>query len=150
MMVQTAIGPLPGDLWELIGEPVPSAGEPAEGSREKAREITIETQRPRSQRQGQSPDTKPVAERPMRVEAAKAPLKPPTSPPDATSPEHLTIPPATTVQRAEAATDGAMEAQPETEETTDGSLDVDELARRVYGEVRRRLAVELERMRSYF
>jgi hypothetical protein len=57
------------------------------------------------------------------------------------------------VQRAEAPTDVAAETEsqnPETDEGSDGGVDVDELARRVYGEVRRRLAVEMERMRSYF
>jgi hypothetical protein len=132
-MVETEIGPLPGDLWELIGEPVP----------------TNETPSPAKSPAQPLPDARSEGEPPTRAAPAVEPEAPT---PVAPVPSRPASSP-TTVQRAEAPTDVETETEsqsPETDERSDGGVDVDELARRVYGEVRRRLAVEMERMRSYF
>ncbi len=152
VMVETAIGPLPGDLWELIGEPVPPANGFGEAPQEArpARATTTETQRPQPERPAQPPEVEPAGRRPTRIEPVAGTLEPPSATLIAPPSPGPTRPPATTVQRAEADTGETPDAQPEAETESGGGMDVDELARRVYGEVRRRLAVELERMRSYF
>jgi hypothetical protein len=114
-MVQTEIGPLPGDLWALIGEAPPtSEAVPAPQS------VEVEY---------------PVAE--TTSQAPPGPLS--------TASKREAI-----VQRADIRTDETPDARAERGQESEEGIDIDELVHRVYGEVRRRLAVELERMRSHF
>ena len=122
-MVQTEIGPLPEDLWEILGEPVPTEEVPS--------------------------DTRPTLME-HRTEERNIDTEPETPPSPLSNLERPTRRPTGVVQRAEAPTTETSETPAETGEKPEDSLDIDELARRVYGEVRRRIDVEFERMRSHF
>jgi len=112
-VVPTEIGPLPADLWRLIGE-APPEPEMAEHKEKPARLPD----------KGQALPGAP-AEPAVQRQAAE-----PSSPAQTPSPST------------------ASPAAPQAEGEGKGEkLDVDELSRRVYREVKRRLAVEWERIR---
>lgn len=107
-VVDTAIGPLPGDLWKLIGEPVPRQN--------LAAPPVISSQQSQVSRSEAAPaETSTILQR---------------------EPEPSQAPPASS------ASDTAAPGQ-----ETGGEIDIDQLAKRVYAEVRRRLSVEWDRMR---
>jgi hypothetical protein len=144
-MIETEIGLLPEDLWELIGEPTPTKGKVPD-----SRSTQIE--RPTETGAGKLPRERAV---PIALPSEGEGLSSETNGPH-DQPPSLPAPPApasgaaTIVQRTESSEAETSDTQSEAEEASEGDVDIDELARRVYGEVRRRIAVELERMRSYF
>ena len=124
--VETEIGPLPADLWHLLGQKPPGGSEPAA--------------------QQAQPPTQSQIQR--AIEHASKPAQPPV-------PQQMvtTFPPPGFVQRVEdtTATQAPAEEEPageggaETQE--EGKMDTDELARKVYAQIKRRLLVEWERLR---
>jgi len=107
-VVDTAIGPLPGDLWKLIGEPVPRQN--------LAAPSVIPSQQSQVSRSEAAPaETTTILQR----EPEPSQATPASSASDTAAPE----------------------------QETEGEIDIDQLAKRVYAEVRRRLSVEWERMR---
>jgi hypothetical protein len=148
--VETDIGPLPADLWRLIGQDVP-----------------------------QQPEEKPISPKPEsqpRVSVQRQPEKP--SPPQAgrlesrqvistITPGHISpqdLPDvvqmaardeqvetrsADRLTRREASGDGSGVDEAGGEDSG-GEIDVDELSRKVYQEIKRRLVGEWERMRRRF
>jgi len=136
-MVETAIGPLPADLWGLIGERPPAR--PAEPSLAAAGEPLVQRQ----------PATRPEPEISRREEATRPERRAARGAPDVrTSAEAV-------LQRAAAESTGAESAPPPPSEqaaggaaaANAGGVNMDELAMKVYGEVKRRLSVEWERLR---
>ncbi|MGC9347758.1 MAG: hypothetical protein ACP5JG_06440 [Anaerolineae bacterium] len=118
-LIATEIGPLPADLWELIEEPTPRREE-------------IE---PSPARDGTTP--------PSPEPATLTP--PPSLPPTQTALIQRAVAPGTDAGGAEAAMES--EAEPEIGGDEELGFDVEELARRVYSEIRRRLAIDKERLR---
>ena len=125
--VNTAIGPLPADLWWLLGEKPPS-GEPVSETNNKIATDFNQQDTPQVQRSYSEPETSveksvnatPIPNMIQRQTVSDKPLL-------SNSPEPVK-------------SEGA-------EKTKQGEPDLDDLARRVYGEVRRRLATEWERTR---
>lgn len=184
-MVQTAIGPLPSDLWDLIDEPVPGVPQPVPqlGDREQSRSDgpaltalahpspipTAESDGPplphshqpsrhveRTDEQTRSApdaaDTTPVTQRRSgepagglprepRAPTAGAPMIQRTLAPSASA-MPVTAPPSE--MAGPSAPPDDREAQASEDEPAPG-IDVAELARRVYAEIKRRLSVERER-----
>ena len=136
--IETPIGPLPADLWSLIGEPVPKSAE-ARGQTPGVQTASeAEPQMPPAPRQATVPTASArgpaviqriVAERPAEEESLPAPEETPAA--DAT--ESAAEPPAD------------PGAEPQNPEEASPAVDLDELARRVYDEVKHRLAMERER-----
>jgi len=129
-MVETEIGTLPADLWHLIGQepPQPQASQPAQG--------------PLVQRQpGAEAGSLPVDTAGRQAQVTAHPAAP-----------IVTYQISAPVQRAEAADAAPAAAAGEGAEgeAADGGLNMDELSRRVYQEVKRRLENEWERMRRRF
>ncbi len=149
-LVQTEIGPLPADLWHLLGQTPPSVQQvppglpvpPGPPVPSGAAHVRAEA----------GADEMP-AERPTLAGAqgfilSDAARKPAVSP----------APMPAIVQRQAQETDSSVPTQrPEGEETqvegqaeTGAEVDTDELARKVYAQIKRRLAVEWERLRKRF
>ena len=130
--VNTAIGPLPADLWWLLGQKPPAAA-PAVASSQSQPEIQRTIQR--------DPEQAPVEQ--SYVSHPHLPAE---------QPAETSITP-NTIQRQTISKDplpstGQEPAKPaRPEETRPAEPDLDDLARRVYAEVRRRLAAEWERRR---
>ena len=142
--VETEIGALPADLWELIGETPPTP-------QSVARKLPVESRTPASK-----PAPVPVAQ--TQPSAPGPTLQRTTISTTAQAPTRATAtqqsgPVQTSTQQAPASEPAASEpgdaAEPETESTGEPEVDVDKLARRIYTEIRRRLAVEWERARRY-
>jgi hypothetical protein len=168
-IVQTEAGPLPADLWSLIGQAPPAgrqvestpaaglSGEPAGMPAGEARPASRgpEMDRPAS---AQSPaEGAPPVQAERRLQAGSLP---PASAPTAAQPAVLrsAAPPQAGGEGAE----GGLQFQPETRASGAGpaspdggeakeagaGTDLDELVNQVYAEVRRRIAVEWERWRG--
>lgn len=142
--VETEIGALPADLWELIGETPPTP-------QSVARKLPVESRTPASK-----PAPVPVAQ--TQPSAPGPTLQRSTISTTAQAPTRATAtqqsgPVQTSTQQAPASEPAASEpgdaAEPETESTGEPEVDVDKLARRIYAEIRRRLTVEWERARRY-
>jgi hypothetical protein len=125
--VNTAIGPLPADLWWLLGQKPPTdrpVSQPAvqrtidPGQKEApASENKVSNSQP-AEPQTEPPSMRGVIQRQiLPKDSLPSRGQEPTSPPNVEEPKHME------------------------------SLDLDDLARRVYAEVRRRLAAEWERRR---
>lgn len=162
-LVQTEIGPLPADLWHLLGRSPPGQ-EPAE---------TISPQGPPQDMDQEatvadaiSTDGHTADARVARaVAAAEAPTRPErpaireiippvvqraaeTRSPIQREPEEEQA--ATESVATEAAATEAVEQRGTEAETPTPRIDVDDLARRVYAEIKRRLSTEWERARRMF
>lgn len=123
--VPTEIGPLPADLWQLLGQ-APPPSQPAADSPETVMRA-IET----AETTGQA-----------SVETSAESVSPPASPP---SVQRQAAP----VTKAETEpAPGRTEAEAGDKESEPSQVDVDELARRVYSDIKRRLSVEWERVRG--
>jgi hypothetical protein len=130
-LVETAIGPLPADLWQLIGQ------KPPEG---KPSQSTPETMPPSIPQQMES--SKPQEEV-IRHETSSQPVH---------TIKMVDFPAA--VQREPAVTDTASSPEQPgnaslslSQQNVESELDVDELARKVYARIRQRLSTEWERLR---
>ncbi len=153
--ITTPIGPLPADLWTLIGEPVPADHEDA-GARSAQAEVPRAPSRTAPHRAPPAPGEAHPARIQRRLSAAGAPI---TARPGAPAPDRgAAMQPSTSTRGSADTTSGspvtrqASPASPEegANDAADGSpgVDVAELARRVYDEIKRRLALEGERFRG--
>ncbi|MGC9466972.1 MAG: hypothetical protein ACP5HS_00135 [Anaerolineae bacterium] len=164
--VATEIGALPADLWELIGEPVPSAREapPAQApERAAARppQAPAVILSPPSTTAGAAPPAREptVVEAQTRLTetATPAPTVSVTKSPDhrIASADVMSRPRASIVQRAVEMSEVESTVEPpdetegrDVEEVAGPGVDLEELARRVYSEIKRRFEIERERFRS--
>ena len=137
-LIETPIGPLPADLWSLIGEPVPQNAEArgqtpgvqtASATQPQMAPAPRQTMVPAAPARGPAVIQRIVAEPPVEEESLPAQEETPAA--DAT--ESAAEPP---VDRG---------AEPQDREEASPAVDLDELARRVYDEVKHRLAMERER-----
>lgn len=141
--VPTEIGPLPGDLWEILGAPTPAAA-PAATAPAPAAPTQTSVMRAIAAAESQPPQPTfrngdgPHAEAIQRAESA-----PEQSRPTSTATAGSGVPSRTATAQEGQSGQG-------TEGGEQGEVNVDELARQVYHEVRRRLSVEWERGRGRF
>lgn len=140
--IPTQVGPLPADLWDLIGEkpPQPEMLSEEQQSQEPSRapdriqanaasEATAASQRavPVPANPGTAFIQRKLEEGPRPTETVQPAVAPPAGP------------------AAEKTTERAPE--PAGKHVGEPKIDVDDLARQVYSELKRRLAVEMERLR---
>lgn len=117
--VPTEIGPLPGDLWRLIGQPLPGPqGVEAEKPANQGAQTTAGASQPASPGPSASPPPAPPVV--LQCQPAEPPAAPP--PPDSR----------------------AGEAAPQDEQ--EAEIDLDDLTRQVWERVKRRLRIERERL----
>lgn len=155
VLVQTDIGPLPADLWHLLGQSPPRLHpEPVEGQSPHGVE-------PEAAPSGPAPpttDRDAVVKRAVAAAEARAvPTASPTSEQSATQggapnviqrrPDEAGVDTGSAVG-AEAGGAETETAAPPGERGAAEEPDVNELARRVYAEIKRRLSVEWERVRQ--
>ncbi len=152
--IQTEIGPLPSDLWGLIGQPQPSAPpaqvRPVRQSVLQRHVTENEPVQRESSRQAAppemphtiSPEEQPEEAGVPETEAYYEAVIYPSGTADVEGPENV-------VQRAVEVSEITSEVEspsPGGEQAGPGP-NVEELAQRVYSEIRRRLSVEFERWR---
>jgi hypothetical protein len=113
-MIETEIGPLPGDLWRLIGRPTPKP--------EPLPEIKSEV-------------TAPPPVKPVKPEGYLWPIEE----------DEGDVEEKETVQMQADA--GAAPAPEGAQESAGGEFNLDELARQVYREIKKRFSIEFERFR---
>jgi hypothetical protein len=150
--VDTGIGPLPADLWTLIGEPVPkraSAPEMVAGQTRTA--LQTQAHRGPSARQEVGARQPAVPAQPDRRASPAAPRVAgagvsPTIQRVAALPTQQQRPTGAARPTTEAAT--AQSETGEAEAESESGIDIEALARKVYSEVRRRLRSEWERSRN--
>jgi hypothetical protein len=146
--IETAIGKLPADLWQLINQPLPQQ---PQGSTDRGQEETVSNHAP-IQRQPETSPRQLMQEAPAETPAPTLPAGPPAG---------STFAPAEVIQRSpdSAASQNSGSAVPEgggssSTPPTDGAQaakpDKDELARLVYQEIKHRLSIEWERFRNNF
>jgi hypothetical protein len=160
--VPTEIGPLPGDLWEILGASVPTTT-PTASAAAATTPVSVPTSAP-----GSSPAPQAAVMR--AVAAAESPAPLPTTPSsypngngfhayseaiqraEEASGQSRPTSTATVGSGVPARTASAQEGGTEQGGAggEQGEVNVDELARQVYVEVKRRLAVEWERGRGRF
>ena len=160
-MVQTEIGPLPGDLWELLERP--AAGGPAaelpETMDNRVIEQPVTEDCPESiQKTADTEvdmstviaDRKPSLSRApqaMRKDAAVVETAPARKATESSRKTAVQTPPQ--VQRLEAPDDAAVpEQETGSAERQEAEVDIDLLARQVFANIKRRLAIEWERGRG--
>jgi len=144
-LVHTEIGPLPSDLWNLIGQSPPDSD---------AASTTIPTSEPMAAASGDSHAAERTGIRPSTKSDLKAAPGKPSADEAATVIENPMAPSPTTLQRqpAEHASTAAEEtttAETPEEEASEMEQEakINELARKVYDEIKRRLTLEWERAR---
>jgi hypothetical protein len=140
-LIPTNIGPLPADLWRLVGQEPPRQGSP-EGSQAGAGSADAASTEVTSQT-GSSAPSRSVAHGQVQPSASETPTP---------SIVQRAVMPAVTAEPGGPSPGAApVQAPPEEPAAVEADLreelDTDELARQVYGEIRRRLAVEVERLR---
>jgi len=158
--IPTEIGPLPSDLWELIGHAPPSQTAdhhrmPGISSRTEA---VIPYQKETSDSQYSEPkssDDHPINQEntiaQRTVETVVSTLSP--SKPSISDESFIQVP--EIIQRqSESAPETASTARDDSESSTSApqpgdQIDVDMLARQVYVEIKRRISIEWERMRGF-
>ena len=133
-LVDTEIGPLPSDLWRLIGQSPPETVTTAAPEPESE---TVTSGKSDQAGRHSSFDKPPAGEKDA---FAKSPMPP--SPPIIQRQPAEQVPPAT--QETGTTTTGT--SREETSELKE-EININELARKVYTEVKRRLALEWERSR---
>lgn len=152
-LVRTEIGPLPSDLWDLIGEPAPLPDTPPEPyprapvqavsppAERAPADIHVEGGRHTPGVEASHAPARPVAPAPVGHD------RPPEAAPQPQIPSP-TIQRLAATERPETATTGASpDGGLREEDASRAAVDIDSLARRVYREIKRRLATERERMR---
>jgi hypothetical protein len=133
-IVPTAIGPLPADLWELIGQPVPRQENSAEPFVRAAQAETQAEQNP------------PGAKNRLGVETNLPITTQPVSLADALGLVQRDVDEETQAQ-GNSATSGLSVPTSAAENHAAAEPDIEQLTKRVYAEVRRRLHQEWERLR---
>jgi len=171
-IVDTAIGPLPSDLWTIIGAQPPAApgqadSAPAEATAVQRQAIAraelpagsipdvngAESAPPGVQRRADQDVAAAIAaaEQPPAARAQPAPQAAPSQPAAPPPPEPVAQPEIVTVQRAvvgsEAVISDDMGGSDTNLEEPSANIDTDRLAREVYDEIKRRLTTERERSR---
>lgn len=143
--VPTEIGPLPGDLWELLGEKPPTQPQPGDG------QMVMRAAAPPVSLSAPAASPTPFAERSF---APASPVQRQTAAPPPQAPMTNSGP--AMIQRAETSAAASSSTTVSSTEGGEGSeggeseVNVDELARQVYREIKQRLAVEWERGRGRF
>lgn len=148
--VPTEIGPLPGDLWELLGEKPPTSPQPGDG------QMVMRTAAPPVSQPTPATASPPLAQRswhpasPVQRQAVAPP--PPAQTPSSgpTMIQRAETSAAASSSTATATTTATTKEGGEGEEAEEGNVNMDELARQVYREIKQRLAVEWERGRGRF
>ena len=143
-MVETEIGALPADLWELISETPPAPKDeprsvPVEPDRPATKPAPVPVVRTRPSGPG------PMLQRSAISTTAQAPAGATATQPS--GPVQTRAQQAPPSEAAASETDAAATA--ETEAPGEPDVDVDKLAHRVYANIKRRLAVEWERIRGF-
>jgi hypothetical protein len=143
-MVPTEIGPLPADLWQLIGQSPPAAPPvtpPAEPpSSVASASVPVVQLMPQSSARSEPASSQTAQAHSIQVQPAPAAVIP-------LSPSSDASPPAGVLQMAEDQAPAPAETSPAQPAEPAPEVDVDELTRRVYQEIKRRLSTEWERMR---
>jgi hypothetical protein len=122
-VVPTEIGPLPGDLWNLVGAPTPPVTNAAPQGRPALNEISRwEEQSPVT---GADPAASPLGQSGQAQVVQRQVASPATAEPGSAAPP---------------AGEAASEKQ------TGDDMDIEELARQVYNELKHRLGLEWERL----
>jgi hypothetical protein len=122
-VVPTEIGPLPGDLWNLVGAPTPPVTNAAPQGRPALNEISRwEEQSPVT---GADPAASPLSQSGQAQVVQRQVASPATAEPGSAAPP---------------AGEAASEKQ------TGDDMDIEELARQVYNELKHRLGLEWERL----
>jgi hypothetical protein len=138
-LVATGIGPLPSDLWTLIGEPSPVVEKPEEVSRPPM-QPSLAPAIQKAETGAARPEKNAIPEMGIASSRGESPASLPQVQRAGEPDQQDEPPPATrkdTDRPAEAANPAQQPAGP----------DLDELARQVYADLKRRMAVELERLR---
>jgi len=143
-MVETEIGALPADLWELISETPPAPKDeprsvPVEPDRPTTKPAPVPVVRTRPSGPG------PMLQRSAIATTAQAPASATAT--QQSGPVQTRAQQAPPSEAAASETDAAATA--ETEAPGEPDVDVDKLAHRVYADIKRRLAVEWERIRGF-
>jgi len=146
--VPTEIGPLPGDLWEILGAPLPrpmgptgETGSPALMRTAAAAAPTMPFAEPATRYPGSAPTTGTNGH-PAPVQREPAPATGQQSQPSSVATVQSGMP-----TRTASAQEGGEQGAEAGEQ---GEVNVEELARQVYSEVKRRIAVDWERGRGRF
>ena len=182
-IVDTAIGPLPADLWTLIDEPVPPTvrrqsnlpRDTAMSSPGSAGPVPTVTQMHTTNPSATETDnfSRPFSDtgerintlqKPGRVPSSRSPepVRPVITPATASVPQQpahiqrVAVPErsedqTSSVEQSQSRNSTGTETGQEQEQTrTDSGVDIDDLAQKVYAEVKRKLTVEWERLRTRF
>jgi hypothetical protein len=149
--VPTEIGPLPGDLWEILGAPVPSpmgptgqTGSPALMRTVAAAESTVPFPEPANRYPGSAPTTGTNGYTNGHTNVVQREVTPATGP---SQPSSVATVQSGMPTRTASAQEGGEQGAEAGEQ---GEVNVEELARQVYSEVKRRIAVDWERGRGRF
>lgn len=138
-MVETDIGPLPSDLWHLLGETPPgiSAQEPFEpASRPQPASTAAVMRAVEAAESSPVPALRITPHVPLAMDKSRTTIQR----------DQATESPETTTTQAP----GEASETEATAESLTEDLDTDELSRRVYAEIKRRLSIEWERIRRRF
>jgi hypothetical protein len=132
-LIPTQAGPLPADLWDLLGEKPPEPEQPS-----------VEPAAGEKSDQPAPLQSNAASQASAVNQASTSAVRLPVSPGPALIQRKLedVPPPPETVNPAAEST-----AQKPAEKAAAPKIDVDDLARQVYSELKRRLAVEMERLR---
>jgi len=143
-MVETEIGALPADLWELIGEtpPVPQ---------DMPRSVPVEAHAPTTEpARMQASGPGPTLQRSAISTTAQAPTSATATQRGGPVETRTQQAPSSEAAASEpAASETGSVAASETDATGEPDVDVDKLAHRVYADIKRRLTVEWERIRRF-
>jgi hypothetical protein len=136
-MIPTAIGPLPSDLWTLIDQ-APEAAQPVSPNVAPAASEVIPARKAETDHRVAMPVPESPSPSVQRQVIDQAPVS--------------RAPGGMVVQLVEAPPDTgeSPEQAPAEAQQAGGEVNIDELAMRVYGEVKRRLSIEWERLRRKF
>lgn len=155
--VQTGIGPLPTDLWDILGTPLPGQTETSGLKPQPAQPTNPAVQRAIAAAERPAPTSSAV---PARTSARSTNGHTPTVQREATNPAQstgqarptsvATVGSGLPVQTAQTQGAEGGGAAGQGEQGEKEQANIDELARQVYSEVRRRLAIEWERGRGQF
>lgn len=179
-VVDTVIGPLPADLWTLIDEPVPSTArrqnrfaeqlpnrtdhaQPVSQTQSVNQNTTIQraptqdtrdTLQVQNKRDGNKPPMSISQEQP-RPDTFRSRIPTSQTPPliqRVTEQYGGETEVANTEQRSTSSPDEGSSAQEQQQDQSTGesAVDIDDIARKVYAEVKRKLTVEWERLRARF
>jgi hypothetical protein len=170
-LIETPIGPLPADLWTLIDEPVPAqgTGQITPKTRETdSQEQTVPASSSQPVRQvvgGRSAFAGTVSQDRYSLKKGETQSSIPPSPQRVAETANLSPTPQSRsrIQRVaeqyeddlqtsdvEQRSSSSLEQQQEESTTEESGVDIDDLARKVYAEIKRKLTVEWERLRSRF